>query len=696
VKENGLDPETAEAEFQKISEAYTVLSDKHLRRKYDAGEDVAGDSGGGSQSKGGGDDKWEYSYDKRDVKEDGSVRATATNKKTGEKVKKDINVKQQAPEVPDPCKPRHKCIEDVVFKQNATDPNAAPPPLAPLPTSVARSSDVDNSGMIHEHINPFGLVSMHASFTLKPKPTRSEADGSEQWKPLTVHARRGEFRWGMRRDPAGRPLRLDPGRGFTVTGWIRTRSCERSSQQVGATIFSFAPAQGTYGKGSVALVLLGGALQFQLGGAGGVRSPLETLEDCRWHFVAASWAQGEVSLYVDGANAGLGSTQPIDAFPEGYVARAGYTPPGLFTAQGASGPVRVASFWEGELEGLRVFHRRLTPTAVRQEMGRLQTLARRLEPSSVVPLIQAQARFGGPNHAQGWPSRISPRNTEALRMDQDFAVSLWLKADRDGTLVSRCSPTGPWEPKAKSLFVAGGAVHFDVGWVGRLAAPQHVTDKKWHHVAVSYEEAEKRVTLYIDGKEAVSNELDAKGDPKGSVLHVGWTCPGLLKPTSSWGGELDRVSYLASYLTPSDAHQLHAAGVEAKPGATGTAAGTSGTTVPLLYHGAGHTARDRESNPVIRLAREFRAPERLGNLADDWSLGVWSHATRGVLWSHRGERSQTSLLITIYGRITLDSTPLQVQTSLHKTRACRCKPACRGTRGQGARGRRVRRGYRAG
>jgi hypothetical protein len=37
-----------------------------------------------------------------------------------------------------------------------------------------------------------------------------------------------------------------------------------------------------------------------------------------------------------------------------------------------------------------------------------------------------------------------------------------------GTLFSMCAPTGKWSPDAKALFIRGGRLVYDIGWLGAI------------------------------------------------------------------------------------------------------------------------------------------------------------------------------------------------------------------------------------
>ena len=98
---NPEDPEAASARFLDVSEAYKILANDDLRRRYDETGDPGVDRGfdrGGGFSRGArasagpaGDSRrfdraWSFRYDRRDVGADGFARGRWTHKTTGEEV----------------------------------------------------------------------------------------------------------------------------------------------------------------------------------------------------------------------------------------------------------------------------------------------------------------------------------------------------------------------------------------------------------------------------------------------------------------------------------------------------------------------------------------------------------------------------------------------------------------------------------
>ena len=83
--------------------------------------------------------------------------------------------------------------------------------------------------------------------------------------------------------------------------------------------------------------------------------------------------------------------------------------------------------------------------------------------------------------------------------DRDFTLYARIRTEKDGTIVSQTAETGPWVPFGKTFFVRDGRLGYDVGWVGAVESESDVNDGEWHRVAVSYDAAEARVRLYVDG-----------------------------------------------------------------------------------------------------------------------------------------------------------------------------------------------------
>ncbi len=116
----------------------------------------------------------------------------------------------------------------------------------------------------------------------------------------------------------------------------------------------------------------------------------------------------------------------------------------------------------------------------------------------------------------------------------DFSLAAWINTRRnDGSIISKAPAKGKWERQGRALFIRGGRLHFDSGWVGTAASRTRISDGEWHHIAMTYRFKDKQVTLYINGKSEASKTLGkTEPDPKNFMVRLGYTAP-------NFGGQLD-------------------------------------------------------------------------------------------------------------------------------------------------------------
>ena len=121
----------------------------------------------------------------------------------------------------------------------------------------------------------------------------------------------------------------------------------------------------------------------------------------------------------------------------------------------------------------------------------------------------------------------------------DYTLSLWIRTDEDGSIFSVCAEDAPWETGGKSLFIAEGKLHFDIGWVGVIRGSKAVTDGNWHHVAFSGAQPQR---IYVDGRLDVSGMMRKIPDSDTFVLKFGTTCEDFPEQSRiAFVGELDEV-----------------------------------------------------------------------------------------------------------------------------------------------------------
>ncbi len=127
----------------------------------------------------------------------------------------------------------------------------------------------------------------------------------------------------------------------------------------------------------------------------------------------------------------------------------------------------------------------------------------------------------------------------------------------DGTLVASAPSGGLWKPNGKSLFLRGGRLVFDIGWVGALNGTSIVNDGQWHLAALVVANRETR--LYVDGKLEAKQEGFRREPENGHVLKIGATA-------TNFGGDFTGdIDWLAIHDGEFTADELVRASSLAKP-----------------------------------------------------------------------------------------------------------------------------------
>ncbi|MCA9057314.1 MAG: c-type cytochrome, partial [Planctomycetaceae bacterium] len=99
----------------------------------------------------------------------------------------------------------------------------------------------------------------------------------------------------------------------------------------------------------------------------------------------------------------------------------------------------------------------------------------------------------------------------------------------DGTLVASTPAEGVWKPDGKSLFLRGGRLVYDIGWVGAMTSRTNVADDQWHVAALVVEPKETR--LYVDGRLEARRDEFRRDAVDAFVMKVGATA-------TNFGGDL--------------------------------------------------------------------------------------------------------------------------------------------------------------
>lgn len=110
---------------------------------------------------------------------------------------------------------------------------------------------------------------------------------------------------------------------------------------------------------------------------------------------------------------------------------------------------------------------------------------------------------------------------ETLRMDGDFTAYARFRAGAgaNGTLVAKCPREGKWAPDSKALFLRGGRLVYDIGWLGAVSGGPKVDDGKWHHAILTVSGG--NVAINLDGETVAQEEGFSRPDPAASVFKIG-------------------------------------------------------------------------------------------------------------------------------------------------------------------------------
>mmetsp|Transcript_3308 Transcript_3308/g.6961 ORF Transcript_3308/g.6961 Transcript_3308/m.6961 type:complete len:397 (+) Transcript_3308:29-1219(+) len=104
---------------------------------------------------------------------------------------------------------------------------------------------------------------------------------------------------------------------------------------------------------------------------------------------------------------------------------------------------------------------------------------------------------------QGDAESTLSREVWDLSGNTDFALEATITTNRDaGTILGKPFPSGLWrngggEGQGKMLFLRGGKLCFDIGWVGCVTGRTKVSDNRPHHVQLRFSEGTYKI--FVDG-----------------------------------------------------------------------------------------------------------------------------------------------------------------------------------------------------
>ena len=112
-----------------------------------------------------------------------------------------------------------------------------------------------------------------------------------------------------------------------------------------------------------------------------------------------------------------------------------------------------------------------------------------------------------------------------LDLGGDFTAMAKFETGGGGTLFSKCAPKGKWSPDAKALFIRGGRLVYDIGWLGAMTGGGAVDDGKPHTAVLTLRGGAAR--LWLDGKVVAEKAAHTKPDVAGPCVQGRTRCAGL-------------------------------------------------------------------------------------------------------------------------------------------------------------------------
>lgn len=172
-----------------------------------------------------------------------------------------------------------------------------------------------------------------------------------------------------------------------------------------------------------------------------------------------------------------------------------------------------------------------------------------------------EGRLGGAIQLDG-SSWLEISSAGKIATRTGFTWCAWIRTEEESGPIFARAGRAKWETGGKVLFVDGGRLAFDAGWVGEVSARgAPVSDGGWHHVAVTVgvEEAGTRVAFYVDGRPAGGGMLDVgRNLEDGLPLRIGYCNTNFPGDGSGFTGEIDDVRHYGHVLTAKAIREIHA------------------------------------------------------------------------------------------------------------------------------------------
>ncbi|MDP6446502.1 MAG: heme-binding protein, partial [Pirellulaceae bacterium] len=234
----------------------------------------------------------------------------------------------------------------------------------------------------------------------------------------------------------------------------------------------------------------------------------------------------------------------------------------------------------------------------------------------------------------------------------DFTIAAKINTRADGSIFCQTANESKWRPDGKSLFIRGGRLVFDIGWVGAVNGKRKVNDGKPHDVAMTWKHETGEVSFYVDGKLDARGSLRPKQPQRNQVVRLGFTAANF-PATPYFRGQLAEVRFYQRALAADELAADELAANEHKPIGHWRVSGTTGEAAPNLAakEGVAKVVRGGAASTVsgaTLLAGLSRQPRGAEWTNDGGSLRLKIPAgqapLRFTVWTARADESESESL----------------------------------------------------
>jgi mono/diheme cytochrome c family protein len=178
----------------------------------------------------------------------------------------------------------------------------------------------------------------------------------------------------------------------------------------------------------------------------------------------------------------------------------------------------------------------------------------------------------------------------------DFTAMARFESRGGGTLFSKCAPAGKWVPDAKALFIRGGRMVYDIGWLGAMTGGGKVDDGKSHTTVLTVRDGTAR--LWLDGKIVAEKADFTRPDSAGHILKVGRAAPNFAGDFTN--GKIAEVRAWSRALSDDETRLLFKAGALGANTPDFAFTPSTGGTRPVIELATGASVKEAWVQPLER------------------------------------------------------------------------------------------------